>query len=94
MDLQLQAYALAATEGALPGKPDDGLSVTFVFLGDGFKSRTEVVDAEWMERATETVDGTLRSIAAGVFEARPSNRCRRCDFVRFCPEGTNEVGAD
>ncbi len=94
MDLQLQAYALAATEGALPGNPDDGLSVTFVFLGDGFKSRTEVVDAEWMERATETVDGTLRSIAAGVFEARPSDRCRRCDFVRFCPEGKNEVGAN
>lgn len=88
MDLQLQAYALAATEGALPGRPAPELSVTFVFLGDGFKSRTESVDPSWVERAEASVDGTLRSIGAGEFTPKPSEHCRRCDFLRFCPEGT------
>jgi DNA helicase-2/ATP-dependent DNA helicase PcrA len=93
MDLQLQAYALAATEGALPGTPGPDLSVTFVFLGDGFKSRSESVDPPWVGRAAASVDGTLRAIGAGEFAPRPSDHCRRCDFLRFCPEGTRHTEA-
>jgi len=91
MDLQLQAYALAATEGALPGTPGPDLSVSFVFLGDGFKSRTESVDSSWVGRAATSVDDALRSIGAGEFSPRPSKHCRRCDFLRFCPEGTHHM---
>ncbi len=88
IEVQLEAYALAADAGALAvGRPHK-ISVTFVFLGDGFEQRTQVVDAAWLERARASVEGILHCIDGEEFEPRPSSYCTTCDFLRFCEEGS------
>jgi DNA helicase-2/ATP-dependent DNA helicase PcrA len=85
--VQLEAYALAVQRGALGMTPPAGLRVTFAYLGGGLEERTGQVDGEWMARA----ESHLGDLAAGIeqerFEPSPSEACRRCDFLRFCPAG-------
>ncbi len=85
--LQLQAYALAASENGLGRSAPDRMDVTFAYLGDGFETHTETADDMWLSRARTGVASTLDNIAAERFEATPSDACRSCDFVGVCEIG-------
>ena len=86
--IQLQAYALAASAGGFGLPPPEALSVTFAFLGDGFKTHTEEATNEWLENAGNTVESVLADISEASFEPTPSAACRSCDFSRVCDAGT------
>ncbi len=85
--VQLEAYALAATEAgfapAVPGR----LSVTFAYLGDGLDEVTEPVDEAWLAAARDHLEGLLAGAAVGDYPAAPSAACAGCDFLRFCDDG-------
>lgn len=85
--VQLQAYALAAAEGALGSPVPDRLQVSFVYLGDGPQAITHQVDEEWLAQARARIGELLEGIRAERFDPSPSPACRACDFQKFCPEG-------
>jgi RecB family exonuclease len=89
--VQLEAYAVACHEIDFGFPRPDSMTVTFAYLGGGLHEETTLVDTEWLTRARSH----LEEIAAGIREenneATPSSRCHSCDFVQFCPEGTQYV---
>lgn len=90
--VQLQTYAVAAADGGLSTREPSHIDVSFVYLGGSEPAvRTHRVDDAWLDRARRTVDGLLESIAAEDWAATPSDACRRCDFLRFCTEGSNHI---
>ena len=93
--VQLEAYAVAAVNGAVAEPTPQRLSVSFAYLGGGtLDVVSHDVDAAWIERAEQHL-GELLTMAAGArFDPQPSERCRRCDFLAFCPEGQGAVSLD
>lgn len=87
LDVQLQAYAVAARRVDFGIGPPERLTVTFVYLGDGWEVKRREVDEEWFSDAEATIESIASSIAEGRFEPHPSPACRSCEFVRFCPVG-------
>jgi DNA helicase-2/ATP-dependent DNA helicase PcrA len=85
--VQLQAYALAAQDRMLSPSIPDSLQVTFAYLGGGLDEVTEMTDPDWTSRARARLGQLVAGIEQGVFLPRPSNRCRDCDFLQFCPAG-------
>ena len=90
--VQLQAYAVAAVDGAVAVDRPKQLDVTFAYLGKGkLTEETQRVDERWLDDARTSVEGILDGITAGVgdggFEPAPSDACHSCDFLRFCEQG-------
>ncbi len=93
--VQLQAYAVAAAEGALAGGVPDRLRVTFAYLGDDPVAEVciEATD-EWLAEAQEVIGALAVAARGDDFQATPSSQCHRCDFSMFCPAGTAWLADD
>lgn len=90
--VQLEAYALAAADRSLGRAAPAHISVSFVYLGGTEPAvRNHVVDERWLEDAGTRIDGILEGIRDGRFQTTPSEACRRCDFLRFCRDGSDFV---
>lgn len=93
--IQLEAYALAADDGALGARAPDELEVTFAWFGDDPAVEiTESVDTEWLDRARHRVGDLLALAESGPFEASPSPACRWCDFLHHCSDGQSYLAPD
>jgi DNA helicase-2/ATP-dependent DNA helicase PcrA len=91
--IQLEAYALAAADGALSGTPPDSIDVTFAYFGDDeLVEVTEAVDGQWLERARANITALVDLGINGPFDPAPSAACRWCDFLHLCPAGQQETG--
>ena len=87
--VQLQAYAVAAAEGAVSIDTPDRLTVTFAYFGgEEAAEETIEVDERWLDGARTNLTDLVTQAAAGNRTATPSERCTRCDFLAFCEEGT------
>lgn len=87
--VQLEAYALAADAGAVAATVPKHLRVTFAYFGGGaVEEITEAVDRPWLEAAEANITALVDQTTAGDLAPTPSEACRHCDFVAFCPEGT------
>jgi len=85
--VQLQAYAVAVTEGGLGVAPPGDVTVTFAYFGDGLEEVSEHVDDAWLETARTDIQALLQGIGEKEFEPRPSAACHHCDFAKFCEAG-------
>ena len=89
--VQLEAYAVAAANGAF-GRAPDHLTATFAFLGGGnLEEQTETVDALWMSSARTRLSQLSQAITDRSYEPEPGRWCGGCDFLRFCPAGKSYV---
>ena len=91
-DVQLQAYAVAAREAALGAPAPESLRVSFLYLGDGWKTIDQEVNDEWLDRAKSHILDLVSRIEGSRFEATPSMSCRGCDFLHVCDEGKQFLG--
>ncbi len=90
--VQLQAYAVAVTEGAVSQDTPESLSVSFAYFGGStFEEVTETVDDSWLDTARTEITGLVNRGANGPFEATPSSACGYCDFRHHCEAGTEWV---
>jgi DNA helicase-2/ATP-dependent DNA helicase PcrA len=90
--VQLEAYAIAAADGALSTHPPDTIDVTFAYFGDDeLVEVTESVDKEWLFRARNHVEALVDQGLNGPYEPSPSDDCRWCDFLHLCPAGQQAV---
>jgi DNA helicase-2/ATP-dependent DNA helicase PcrA len=90
--VQLEAYAIAAADGALSSVPGNGIDVTFAYFGgDDLVEITEPVDEEWLSTARESIAALVDQGVNGPFNPSPSKGCRWCDFLHLCPAGQQEV---
>ncbi len=86
--VQLQAYAVAAMEGAIADPIPNSIEVTFAYFGSrGVDESKWVADAVFLERARERLHGLITIAQTEAFEPTPSPACRTCDFTRFCEAG-------
>ena len=86
--VQLEAYAIAAADGALAADPPESMSVTFAYLGSGALEEVKVdIDETWLTTARHHLDELLGAAAGPDFPQAPSAACRHCDFLRFCEAG-------
>lgn len=86
--VQLEAYALAATEVPFTVNRPDVIDVTFAYLGDGLETVSERADERWIEEAKLHLTKLIGRIEAEEWNAEPSSACRHCDFARFCEPGS------
>jgi DNA helicase-2/ATP-dependent DNA helicase PcrA len=84
--VQLEAYAVAAANGAL-GPTPDRISVTFAFLAGELEEHTELVDENWLSAAESRLTDLTGGIAAGRYLPQAGEGCGNCDFLRFCASG-------
>lgn len=86
--VQLEAYAIAAADGALSPQLPESIEVTFAYLGGGeLEEVRAAVDAAWLRQARQHL-GDLAKIGLGPdYPQVASETCQRCDFVRFCETG-------
>jgi DNA helicase-2/ATP-dependent DNA helicase PcrA len=92
--VQLQAYAVAAADGAVSTDLPDSMDVTFAYLGTGaVEEVTAAVTDEWLAEARSRLDDLVAEMKADTFEPTPGPGCGQCDFVRFCGAGTAYLGA-
>ncbi len=90
--VQLEAYAIAAADGALSPQAPERITVTFAYLGGGAVEEVTVdVDEEWLEEARDHLDRLLSSAAGPEWPQTPSDACVSCDFLRFCEAGRRRV---
>ncbi len=89
--VQLEAYALAATEAGFAAEAPERLTVTFAYLGGGLEEVSEAVDGDWLTGARHHLETLLAGAAAGDFPPAPSAACAGCDFLRFCDAGQTWV---
>ncbi len=90
--IQLEAYAVAAADGALSDTPPESIDVTFAYFGGGELTEiTEVVDMQWLDRAREHITALVDLGINRPFEPTPSDACRWCDFLHLCPAGQQAV---
>ncbi|RPI20218.1 MAG: Dna2/Cas4 domain-containing protein, partial [Actinobacteria bacterium] len=90
--VQLQAYALAARDGAITAVPPDELSVTFAYFGGGrVEERTWQVDERFLDQARTLVTRLVTAAQEERFPATPSQACAGCDFLHFCDAGLAHV---
>ena len=86
--VQLEAYAIAAADGALDPEPPDEIEVSFVYLGGGaLDVEKEIVDEAWLETARGRLEELVASAKRDEYDPTPGAGCRTCDFVSFCDEG-------
>ena len=85
--VQLQAYAVAATEAGFGAPAPEQLSVSFVYLGDGLDVASSNVDGPWLNEANRRLSELVDGIQHESFDPTPSSACHRCDFLRFCEPG-------
>ena len=91
--VQLQAYAVAAADGALSPNAPEKITVTFAYLGGGALDEVIVVaDDQWVAEARSHITELLDKAAGPDFPQTPSEACRSCDFLRFCDAGKAQVG--
>jgi DNA helicase-2/ATP-dependent DNA helicase PcrA len=92
--VQLQAYALAGSAGALGREMPDDVDVTFAYFGTSPATEiTEGIDPPWLDEASTTIGDLLAQAQEGPFPAHPSPACRWCDFLHHCAEGRRQVGS-
>ena len=92
--VQLQAYAVAAAEGAIATDRPEHLTVSFAYFGGGELEETiEVVDDSWLDNAREHLETLTSRAAAADFVPTPSTACASCDFLTFCSAGQQFVAA-
>ncbi len=85
--VQLQAYAVAATDADLGFPKPTTLDVTFAYLGDGLTEQKHHADPTWIDEARAEVDRLTSDIEAESYPATPGKWCGSCDFLRFCEPG-------
>jgi DNA helicase-2/ATP-dependent DNA helicase PcrA len=90
--VQLQAYAVAATNAEFGVSPPEEIEVTFAYLGGGLTVHTERADPPWRQRAEDELVRLTDAIDDGQYQATPGDWCHHCDFLRFCEPGKQEVG--
>ncbi len=91
-DVQLEAYALAVTDGAIAGTVPEQLAVTFAYFGGAACEEVSTdVDDTWIATARDHVSGLVSTAVAGPFDPRPSPSCRWCDFLHLCPAGQSTL---
>ena len=90
--VQLQAYALAATQVDFGLNKPEQIDVSFAYLGGGLDVHTERADEQWRDRARSHLENLTDAIDNERFEAVPGAWCHSCDFLRFCEAGKREVG--
>lgn len=86
--VQLQAYAVAARDGAIAIDRPNRITVTFLYLGgpEPEEISTEA-DETWLEEASIHLLSLVERAAGSEFPATPSTACGRCDFIKFCEAG-------
>ena len=90
--VQLQAYAVAASDVGLGPPRPASIDVTFAYLGGGrIEEISAQADQNWVDMARERLTELTDSIDASRFETAPGPWCNHCDFLRFCPAGQAEV---
>jgi DNA helicase-2/ATP-dependent DNA helicase PcrA len=93
--VQLQAYAIAAVDGAVSIDRPESMRVSFAYFGDTeVVEVTEHVDDDWMDEARADVERLVALGAEGPWEPKPSPSCRHCDFMIHCPAGQAWVQAN
>jgi DNA helicase-2/ATP-dependent DNA helicase PcrA len=90
--VQLEAYAVAAAKVDFGIDTPEEIDVSFAYLGGGLTVETTRADSEWRAGAEAELERLTGAIEAAEFEATPGDWCRRCDFLRFCEPGQQEVG--
>ena len=86
--VQLEAYAIAAADGALSTHPPDAITVTFAYLGSGTLEEVAVaVDDDWLAAARDHLESLLDAASGPEYPQSPSEACRQCDFLKFCDAG-------
>lgn len=86
--VQLEAYAIAAADGALASEPPEAMSATFAYLGGGILNEVTVeIDGAWLEEARRHLAELINAAAGPDFPQSPSDACRHCDFLKFCAAG-------
>jgi DNA helicase-2/ATP-dependent DNA helicase PcrA len=85
--VQLQAYAIAASDVDFGHPVPTELDVTFAYLGGGLVEQTYKADSEWVAAARTEIGRITRSIDDEVFVETPGEWCHSCDFLRFCGPG-------
>jgi DNA helicase-2/ATP-dependent DNA helicase PcrA len=90
--VQLQAYAIAAADGALSPVTPQGVDVSFAYFGEdpATEIRSEAT-ASWLDEARTRIGSLLHTAEAGPFAPTPSRACEWCDFLHHCPEGRAAV---
>jgi RecB family exonuclease len=87
--VQLQAYAVAVSEGAVSHETPDSLAVSFAYFGGStFEEVVEPVDEIWLSTAKVEIKRLVDQGSNGPFEPTPSQACRYCDFRHHCDAGT------
>ncbi|MEE8375107.1 MAG: PD-(D/E)XK nuclease family protein, partial [Acidimicrobiia bacterium] len=89
--VQLQAYAVAATEVDFGITKPEALDVTFAYLGGGLTEVTHSADERWVSRARESLNALTGRISTSEFDESPGSWCASCDFLQFCGPGQTEV---
>lgn len=86
--VQLEAYAVAAADGALSSQRPDTMTVTFAYLGGGQLEEVNVaVDDKWLVAARSHLAELTEAAAGPDYPQVASSDCQHCDFLRFCPAG-------
>lgn len=89
--VQLQAYAVAATEVELGVPAPTELDVTFAYLGGGLTEETHHADPAWVEEARASIATLAMGIDDQAFDPSPGSWCGHCDFLQFCPAGQAQL---
>jgi DNA helicase-2/ATP-dependent DNA helicase PcrA len=90
--VQLQSYAIAATDVDFGHPTPEQLDVTFAYLGGGLTEGTYRADADWVATARSDIAALTKSIDDKVFIETPGDWCGSCDFLRFCGPGKTWIG--
>jgi len=86
--VQLQAYAVAAADGAIAARLPGEMAVTFAYFGaKGAEDSTWVADDAFIRDARARLNDLVAVAADGSFPTTPSATCRDCDFLRLCDAG-------
>ena len=86
--VQLQAYAVAVSDGAVSQDTPESLTVSFAYFGAStFEEVTESVDESWLDTARTEIALLVDKGANGPFDPTPSMACRHCDFKHHCDAG-------
>lgn len=92
--VQLEAYAIAASDGALSAEPPESMSVTFAYFGGSeIVEVSETVDDAWLGAARDRIERLVDQGIKGPFDPTPSKDCRWCDFLHLCPAGQQQVNS-
>jgi RecB family exonuclease len=89
--VQLQAYAVAATRVDFGVDEPEQIDVSFAYLGGGLTIETQRADEPWRDRALQDLERLTGAIDRAEFDPTPGDWCHRCDFLRFCPAGQEQV---